>query len=54
MARIAAGAGPPHTAAGDLGEIVTAELIRDVYGIGCLIEADPVTGRPMMIPADGG
>lgn len=41
-------------AAGNPGEIVTAELIRDVYGIGCLIEVDPVTGRPMMIPADCG
>lgn len=39
-------------AAGDPGEIVTAELIREVYDIDCLIQADPITGRPMVIPRD--
>ncbi|MCF4007357.1 ABC transporter ATP-binding protein [Corynebacterium uropygiale] len=40
-------------AAGDPAEIVTAELIREVYDIECVIQPDPVTGRPMVIPLDG-
>lgn len=32
-------------------EIVTAELIEDVYGLPCRVLADPETGRPLVIPA---
>jgi iron complex transport system ATP-binding protein len=35
--------GPPQ-------EVVTAELIEEVYGIGSLCVEDPVTGRPMIVP----
>ena len=38
-------------AQGDPGEIVTAELIEDVYGLPCRVLADPETGRPLVIPA---
>nr|WP_028709270.1 ABC transporter ATP-binding protein [Propionicicella superfundia] len=35
---------------GDPAEIVTAELIEEVYGLACRIIADPETGRPLVIP----
>lgn len=35
--------GPPQ-------DVVTAELIEEVYGIGSLCVEDPVTGRPMIVP----
>ncbi|TLW93624.1 ABC transporter ATP-binding protein [Saccharomonospora piscinae] len=38
-------------AQGDPGEIVTAELIADVFGLRCRIVADPETGTPMVVPA---
>ncbi len=38
-------------AQGDPCEIVTAELIEDVYGLPCRVLADPETGRPLVIPA---
>ncbi|MCG7310589.1 ABC transporter ATP-binding protein [Brachybacterium sp. ACRRE] len=31
-------------------DVVTAELIEEVYGIGNLCVEDPVTGRPMIVP----
>lgn len=40
--RIAA-QGPP-------GEVVTAELINEVFGLDCVVVPDPVTGLPMMVP----
>lgn len=33
-------------------EIVTSELIERVYELPCAVEADPVTGRPMVLPFD--
>lgn len=39
-------------AEGEVGEIVTAELIESVYGLPCRIIADPVSGTPLVIPND--
>jgi iron complex transport system ATP-binding protein len=36
-------AGPPS-------EIITEELIEDVYSLRCRIVPDPETGAPMVIP----
>ncbi|MBS7543236.1 ABC transporter ATP-binding protein [Ancylobacter oerskovii] len=41
-------------AAGAPAEIVTEALIARVFGIGCLVLADPLTGRPMVIPRGAG
>ena len=35
--------GPPH-------EIVTAELVREVFDLECLVVPDPVAGSPMVVP----
>lgn len=39
-------------AAGPAGDVLTAELVFDVYGLPCQILADPVTGTPLVIPLD--
>ncbi|HEV7258760.1 MAG TPA: ABC transporter ATP-binding protein [Bosea sp. (in: a-proteobacteria)] len=31
-------------------EIVTAELVQHVFGIACIVIADPITGTPMIVP----
>jgi iron complex transport system ATP-binding protein len=31
-------------------DIVTAELVEDVFGVRCCVEPDPVSGTPMVIP----
>ncbi len=36
--------GPPH-------EIVTAGLVRDVFGMECQVIPDPETGTPLIVPA---
>ncbi len=38
-------AGPPK-------DIITAELVNDVFGLPCVVIADPVTGTPMVVPLD--
>lgn len=38
-------------AQGDPREIVTAELIADVFGLPCRVMDDPETGTPMIVPA---
>ncbi|GAA3958628.1 ABC transporter ATP-binding protein [Gordonia caeni] len=38
--------------AGSPQEIITAELLRDVFGIEALVAADPVTGTPSVHPLD--
>ncbi len=38
-------------AQGDPCEIVTAQLIEDVYGLPCRVLTVPETGRPLVIPA---
>lgn len=38
-------------AEGAPGDIVTAELVRDVFGLGCQIIDDPETGTPLIVPA---
>ncbi len=32
-------------------EVVTAELVEDVFGLSCLVVPDPVAGTPMIVPA---
>ena len=39
-------------AQGPPGDIVTAELIEEVYGISCLCLPCPATGAPMIVPLD--
>jgi iron complex transport system ATP-binding protein len=38
-------------AEGAPGEIVTAELVEDVFGLACQVVPDPETGTPLVIPA---
>ncbi|AWB85638.1 ABC transporter ATP-binding protein [Mycetocola zhujimingii] len=40
-------------ASGVPGEILTAELVHDVFGLSCVIIPDPVTGTPMVVPQAG-
>lgn len=35
--------GPPS-------EVVTAELVREVFGLDCVVVPDPVTGSPLVVP----
>ncbi|GAA5030707.1 ABC transporter ATP-binding protein [Microbacterium fluvii] len=37
-------------AEGPVADVVTAELIEDVYGLPCRIIADPETGTPLVVP----
>ncbi|MFJ2213076.1 ABC transporter ATP-binding protein [Streptomyces sp. NPDC101062] len=37
-------------AEGAPGEIVTAELVRDVFGLKSVVVPDPVTGSPLVVP----
>ncbi|MBT0770019.1 ABC transporter ATP-binding protein [Kineosporia sp. J2-2] len=37
-------------AEGPPGQIVTAELVEEVFGLPCLVVADPVTGTPHVVP----
>jgi ABC-type cobalamin/Fe3+-siderophores transport system ATPase subunit len=37
-------------AAGDPSDIVTAELVQEVFGLRCMIIQDPLTGTPLVIP----
>lgn len=39
-------------AQGAVGDVVTAELIREVYGLPCQLIADPISGRPLVIPSE--
>ncbi|MEV4539403.1 ABC transporter ATP-binding protein [Asanoa sp. NPDC049518] len=32
-------------------EVVTADLVEDVFGLSCLVVPDPVAGTPMIVPA---
>jgi iron complex transport system ATP-binding protein len=36
--------GPPR-------EILTADLVRDVFGLDCVVVPCPVTGAPLVVPA---
>lgn len=31
-------------------EVVTADLVHEVFGLACQVEPDPVTGTPMVVP----
>ena len=37
-------------AEGEPKEIVTAEIVREVFGLDCLVIPDPVTGGPLVVP----
>lgn len=37
-------------AQGDVRDVVTAELLREVYDLECIIIPDPLTGRPIIVP----
>ncbi|MER6915121.1 ABC transporter ATP-binding protein [Streptomyces sp. NPDC000594] len=37
-------------AEGDPAEVITAELVEEVFGLRCRIAPDPVSGTPMVIP----
>ena len=38
-------------AAGAPTEIVTPELVRDVFGLGCQVITDPISGTPLVLPS---
>lgn len=40
-------------AAGPPGEILTAALVRDVFGLDCVVVPCPVTGAPLVVPGAG-
>ena len=40
-------------AEGNPSEIVTAELVEDVFGIACLVIEDPVSRTPLIVPKGG-
>ena len=37
-------------AAGPPGQVVTEQLVRDVFGLDCRVVPDPVAGTPMVVP----
>lgn len=37
-------------AEGEPGEVVTAELVRKVFGLECVVVPDPVAGSPLVVP----
>lgn len=39
-------------ATGQPAEVMTAELVEEVYGLACLVVPDPVTGTPLVVPKD--
>jgi iron complex transport system ATP-binding protein len=39
-------------AQGDPAAVVTAERVRDVFGLDATVVPDPVTGAPLVVPAD--
>ncbi|MFF3553876.1 ABC transporter ATP-binding protein [Streptomyces tsukubensis] len=40
------------TASGAPGETITADLVREVFGLPGIVIPDPVTGTPLVVPAD--
>ncbi len=48
--RIVALAGGHLHAAGSPEEVLTADIVRHVFGLDCRIMTDPSSGRPMMLP----
>ncbi|WP_127842797.1 ABC transporter ATP-binding protein [Actinomyces wuliandei] len=41
-------------ATGSPGDIVTEQMVRDVFGLDAVVVADPVAGMPMVVPRDLG
>lgn len=46
---IAMAAGKVYSS-GPAGEVMTATMVREVFGLDSHVFADPVSGRPMMVP----
>ena len=44
-------AGGAVAAQGSPEEIITPELLEEVFGLKALVVADPVTGGPLVVPA---
>ncbi|WP_235750667.1 ABC transporter ATP-binding protein [Nigerium massiliense] len=40
-------------ATGDPNDVLTADLVEDVYGLTCLVIEDPVSGTPLVVPTAG-
>lgn len=40
-------------ATGAPSDILTAELVEDVFGLPCLVIEDPVSGTPLIVPKGG-
>jgi len=38
-------------ASGPPAEVITAEVVREVFGLECIVVDDPVAGTPMVVPA---
>ena len=38
-------------AAGAPGDVITAEVVREVFGLECIVVDDPVSGTPMVVPS---
>ena len=38
-------------AEGSPGEVITAAVVREVFGLDCVVIADPVAGTPLVVPA---
>jgi iron complex transport system ATP-binding protein len=38
-------------AAGGPTTVITAELVREVFGLECLVITDPIAGTPLIVPA---
>jgi iron complex transport system ATP-binding protein len=38
-------------AAGDPVEVITADLVREVFGLECVVIDDPVSGTPLVVPS---
>ena len=37
-------------ASGTPAEVITESLIREIYGLNCCVQKDPISGNPFMIP----
>ena len=40
-------------AIGLLAQVLTVELVREVFELNCLVMPDPVSGTPLIVPTDG-
>ena len=40
-------------AAGPPAQVLTVELVREVFELNCVVMPDPVSGTPLIVPTDG-